>query len=230
MSSLASISKPSAGPEAYRAKDDQYFAGARKDYVAMLPRRSDARILEIGCGNGDTGALALREGRCGVYCGIELCERAAGEAATKLTEALTGDVERIAFPWPDEHFDAAIISEVLEHLVDPWAVLRKIRPKMKRGGLVLSSSPNVSHYSVIAMLLRGKWDLADQGIMDRTHLRWFTIQSYRRMFEDSGFEVIRAAPLTAFGPRASVLNAITLGKLSHLFARQVSVVARRPEQ
>lgn len=214
------------GPEAYDAKDDRYFAGARSDYIAMLPDSAEARILELGCGNGDTGALALAKGKCGKYFGVEICERAALQASPKLTEVIVGDIERIELPWQDGFFDAMIISEVLEHLADPWSVLRRLRPKLRKGARVFSSSPNVSHYSVITMLLRGGWDLADKGIMDRTHLRWFTIRTYRKLFEDSGYTVDWAQPLCALGPRASVVDRLTFGKIRHLFAQQVSLAAR----
>jgi 2-polyprenyl-3-methyl-5-hydroxy-6-metoxy-1,4-benzoquinol methylase len=218
---------PAGGAAAYGAKDNRYFAGARSDYVSLLPCNPSARILEIGCGNGDTGALALAEGKCGWYCGIELCERAADDARKKLSEVLTGDVERMTLPWADEFFDALIISEVLEHLVDPWEVLRKIHPMMKNGAMVFSSSPNVSHYSVIRMLLKGQWSLADKGIMDRTHLRWFTFATYRQMFEEAGYAVGQVAPLCELGPRARLLNSLTRGRFRHLFAQQISLIGHR---
>src|SRR5262245_38959151 len=71
---------PCRGSGAYGPKAGDYFAGARYDYVAELPRNPSARILEVGCSNGGTGALALSQGRCGTYVGIELFERAAAQA------------------------------------------------------------------------------------------------------------------------------------------------------
>ena len=84
----------------YDLKDDSYFAMARNDYVAELPANPEAAILEIGCSNGATGALALAEGRCGRYCGVELFEEPAAVARERLTEVVVGDVEELELPWP----------------------------------------------------------------------------------------------------------------------------------
>jgi SAM-dependent methyltransferase len=216
-----------AGVEAYSAKNDQYFAGARKDYVDELPVSGTASILEIGCGNGDTGAYALASGKCVRYCGVELCNRAARRARDQISEVVVGDVEKVALPWAPNSFDVLIASEVLEHLVDPWGALSKLRPLLKKDAVVFSSSPNVSHHSVIRMLISGRWDLADKGVMDRTHLRWFTFRSYRDLFESSGFAVERVGPLAPLGPFGSILNTLTFRRYKHVFSQQVSLRARR---
>ena len=209
----------------YEEKSEHYFRGARRDYVAALPLSQEASILEVGCGSGATGALALQEGRCARYCGVELVPEAAAEAKVKLTEIVVGDVERIELPWSPASFDALILSEVLEHFADPWAVLRRLRPLMKPGALVLASSPNVSHFSVIWGLLRGEFSLASEGIMDRTHLRWFTPRSYRQMFEDCGFQVDAIHALTEQEKLARVVDRISGGRLGHLFWYQTNLRA-----
>jgi 2-polyprenyl-3-methyl-5-hydroxy-6-metoxy-1,4-benzoquinol methylase len=214
-----------AGLSAYRAKDPPYFASIRRDYVDSLPQNPDASILEIGCGYGGTGEFALATGKCGDYFGVELCDEAAEQAKRKLTGLLVGNVEELEFEWAPESFDALILSEVLEHLVDPWAVLRKIRPLMKPGALVLASSPNVSHYSIIWMLLRGQWTLTSSGITDRTHLRWFTPSTYRELFEDAGYVVDSVSNLPVFGWKANTLNAVTLGMLKHVLSYQIDLRA-----
>jgi 2-polyprenyl-3-methyl-5-hydroxy-6-metoxy-1,4-benzoquinol methylase len=172
------MSMANGGVEAYSMKVPSYFSGARADCVAALPYNREARILELGCGEGATGALALSEGKCGAYCGVELCQKAAEKANKKITEVVVGNVEEHMLPWAPKHFDALIMSEVLEHLEDPWATLRRLRPLLKPNALVFASSPNVSHHRVIRMVIKGEWNLADLGVMDRTHLRWFTPKTY----------------------------------------------------
>ena len=117
----------------YDLKDASYFAMARADYVAALPADPEAAILEIGCSNGATGALALAEGKCGRYCGVELFPEPAAAARERLTEVVEGDVEQIELPGPSASFDALILSEVLEHLRDPWAVLGRLAPAAPPG-------------------------------------------------------------------------------------------------
>lgn len=225
-SMIAPSAAPAGGHAAYQAKRDDYFSDIRRDYLDLLPADPLARILEVGCGAGSTGAAALSEGKCGRFCGVELCERAARQAAQRLSEVVVGDVEKIPLPWAGGSFDVLILSEVLEHLVDPWSVLRKLRPLLTTGALVLASSPNVCHYSIIRMLLRGQWELQDRGVMDRTHLRWFTFDSYREMFESAGFRVEHVGSLWPLGPRQRIINGLLLGKVRHLFAMQIGLRAR----
>ena len=212
--------------EAYQAKAEHYFAGARRDYIGELPRDANAHILEIGCGNGDTGALAISEGKCACYCGVELCRPAADLARGKISQVIAGDVESIELPWPGQFFDVLILSEVLEHLVNPWAALQKIRPLMKPGALVLASTPNVSHYEIVLMLLRGNWRFADQGVLDRTHLRWFTPQTLRQLFESCGYRVHQLRPVSPLGVKAKILSFVLGKRREYLFWRQIDLRAR----
>jgi 2-polyprenyl-3-methyl-5-hydroxy-6-metoxy-1,4-benzoquinol methylase len=214
-----------AGEEAYSTKSSQYFASARRDYVAELPSKPHGSILEIGCGEGGTGALALSEGKCEGYYGVELFPPVAERAKQKITQVVVGNVEELELPWKPETFDALILSEVLEHLVDPWATLRKIRPLLKPEALVFASSPNIAHFKVLRMLLRGNWDLADLGTMDRTHLRWFTPKAYQALFESSGYIVSSVREHAPLGRKARFASAISFGRFRHLFISQIDLRA-----
>jgi 2-polyprenyl-3-methyl-5-hydroxy-6-metoxy-1,4-benzoquinol methylase len=214
-----------AASAAYQHKPDSYFAGARLDFVRLLPRDPTASILEVGCGSGATGALALAGGRAGRYVGIELFEKAATEARAVLTEVITGDVEKIALPFGPTEFDALIMSEVLEHLVEPQATLEKLAACMRPGAMVLASSPNISHWRVVRELLMGRFNLADQGVFDRTHLRWFTPDTFAAMFTRAGFAVQVVAPVTPFAARTRMISRLTSGRYDHLFFEQIALVA-----
>ncbi len=216
-----------SGTDAYLAKKTDYFQGMRADFIAALPAAPDASILEIGCSEGSTGALALQQGKCRRYVGIELHEPSAEVARTRLSEVLVGDIEKMDLPFAPASFDALIISEVLEHLVDPWATLARLAPLVRAGGLVFASSPNVSHHTVIRALLAGRWDLTDQGVMDRTHLRWFTPSSYAAMFEGAGFGVEEVAPVRPFGWKPKLINRLTGDRWRHLFMNQNSLRGRK---
>ena len=215
------------GVDAYGAKVAEYFSGTRADYVAALPVNVSARILEVGCGEGATGALALAERKCGRYCAVELFPEAARTASMRVSEVVVGNVEHIELPWADEEFDALILSEVLEHLVDPWKVLQKLHPLLKPGATVFASSPNIAHRRVFPMLLRGEWALTDAGVMDRTHLRWFTPKTYRALFEDCGFRVESVRELTPITKKAKLVMILTGGRFRHLFISQIDLRARR---
>jgi 2-polyprenyl-3-methyl-5-hydroxy-6-metoxy-1,4-benzoquinol methylase len=211
----------------YDHKEQRYFAGVRNDFIDQLGPDRNRAILEIGCAEGSTGAYAKAEGKCGLYVGVELFPSAASVAASRLDRGYTANIESFDLPEPRNSFDVLIASEVLEHLVDPWAVLRRLRTYLRPGGLVMASSPNVAHYSVIWMLLKGDWTLADIGRMDRTHLRWFTPRSYADMFQSCGFEVLCTEPLRRPGPRAKLIAKLSRGRLEHLFIGQIVVVAKK---
>lgn len=209
----------------YASKPASYFSRARADFVDRLPHDPSAAILEAGCGTGATGALALQQRRCGRYVGIELFEGAAAEAREVLSDVITGNVETLDFDWKPASFDAVIYSEVLEHLADPGKVLKKLARFVRPGGLLLASSPNISHWRVIRELSMGRFQLQDQGVFDRTHLRWFTPQTFTAMIEEAGFTVHDVGPVTAFSARTKFISQITGGRFDHLFMTQIAVLA-----
>lgn len=210
----------------YEVKDQRYFSGVRKDLIDRLGADPKRAILEIGCGDGSTGAYAKQQGKCGLYVGVELVPAAASTAKAAIDRVYNANIENFDPPEPPGSFDVLIAGKVLEHLVDPWAVLKRLRSFLRSSALAMASSPNVAHYSTIRMLLKGEWTLADSGRMDRTHLRWFTPKSYAEMFRACGFEITSIEPLSEFGPRAKLLNTLTAGCLEHLFIGQIVVVAR----
>lgn len=217
----------SRAAEAYAHKTGTYFGGVRQDFLEALPRRPGLAILEIGCGSGDTGRAALAQGLCASYTGVELFPAAAASARQHLSEVVEGDIERVALPWKPARFDAVLMSEVLEHLLDPWAAVKRIAPFLKPGALVMASSPNVSQFRMLKNLLADRWDLTDSGLMDRTHLRWFTAASYSRMFEDAGIRVDQLESLSPPGPWGRVFNVVTFNQFRHLTMRQISLRGHR---
>lgn len=211
----------------YASKPQSYFAGARADFVSRLPYDPKAEILEIGCGTGATGALALSQGRCGRYVGVELFEGAAQQARDVLSNVITGNVETLDFPWQPSSFDALILSEVLEHLVEPGRVLKSLSRYVRQGGIVMASSPNISHWRVVREIALGRFNLTDRGVFDRTHLRWFTPETFAQMFEDAGFRVVWLGPVTPFSPRTQMISRLTSGRFNHLFVSQIAVACIR---
>ena len=212
----------------YSEKQKSYFDGTRMAFVQELPKNPAARLLEVGCGNGRTASVMKAEGKCGWCCGIELCEEPAAEARTRLDQVIVGNIERLELDLAEKSFDILILSEVLEHLVDPGTVLQKLRRFLKPGAIILAGSPNVCHHSVVRMMLAGRWQYESKGIMDATHLRWFTAGTYRELFENNGYMVDHVGPANPFSRKARIANALLLGRLHHLFYTQIFLRAHVP--
>ena len=92
-------------------------------------------------------------------------------------------------PYEEEQFDCVIFGDVLEHLFDPWAVIEKVKPYIKENGVILASIPNVAHISVLAPLLAGNWTYTEYGLLDKTHIRFFTFNEMLRMFLKAGYSI-----------------------------------------
>ena len=210
--------------DSYRDKGADYFAGARRDYVAALAAAPAGAVLELGCGAGATGALALETKAAMRWVGVELFEPMAAEAAKVLSAVHAGDVEALDLPYAPETFDALVCSEVLEHLRDPEPVLRRLLGLVKPGGRVFASVPNVAHWQIVLGLLRGRFDYAERGPMDRTHLRWFTPRSFRALFEACGVEVDHLAPI---GSRSPLRRWFPDLPLEHMLWYQIDLRGRR---
>lgn len=120
--------------------------------------------------------------------GIEL-DPGSWSIASKLFEVTQGNVEQ-NLDYPEEFFDYIIFGDVLEHLNQPEAVLVNMKRYLKPGGMILASIPNIMHISVISELLNGSFTYQDSGILDRTHLRFFTKAEIIKMFSRAGYEIL----------------------------------------
>ncbi len=197
-----------------KEKPKGYFSNERPEMLAFIP--GDVRkVLEVGCGEGGFSALLKRVRRCETW-GVELEPNAARAASRRLDRVLRGDLVAALKRLPARSFDAVVFNDVLEHMADPGAALGKVRRLLAPGGVVVASVPNVLHLSVLKRLLWDRdWRYEAHGVLDATHLRFFTRRSLVRLFEGCGYRVMRLEGLNASRPFASgCLAFLTLG---HLF-------------
>ena len=172
-----------------------YFDNINPDLLNRIPVTS-MRVLEIGCGSGRLGqAFKARVPNSRFY-GVELIESVAKQARKLLAGVVCADIEQDMARVGElaESFDALVFGDVLEHFQDPWRVLRDLREVVEPNGVCVACIPNVGHWSLLAELLKGKWNYADQGLLDRTHVRFFTLDSAVQLFEQAGWTVMDAKP------------------------------------
>jgi len=151
-----------------------------------------SRVLEFGCATGYM-SKALRDRVGATVVGVELNAEAAQLAEEHLDRVLVGDAEELDLEAElgGERFDAILFADVLEHLRDPGALLRRVRPLVADGGVVVASIPNIAHASVRLSLLGGSFRYREQGLLDEGHLRFFTREGVQDLFESSGYLITR---------------------------------------
>ena len=205
-------------------KPGHYYSHPRKELISLIPV-SAMRILEVGCAEG-VFANSLREARKPArpeIVGIEINRAAATKAEEFLDAVYVGSIEDLEIPFR-EHFDCVVCADVLEHLVDPWKTLEKIKTYLRPGGCVVASIPNIQHWRVILNLFRGEWEYTSEGTLDDTHLRFFTRKSIIDLFETAGF-LVRGVRARVPTPRGRTLNSMTGRVLEPFLTFQYYVVA-----
>jgi methionine biosynthesis protein MetW len=149
-----------------------------------------ARVLDVGCASGYVAAALAAKGATTVGIEPDPAMAAAAEDHCEHVYAVTVEEARELAELTRDRFDAVILGDVLEHLVDPWATLAWARSLLAPGGHVVVSLPNAAHWSVRWSLLRGRWDYADHGLMDRTHLRFFTQRTAHELAARAGLRLV----------------------------------------
>lgn len=172
----------------YSRKPGDYFSHQRVELLEFLPEQYST-VLDVGCGDGSF--LELLEGDNRELWGIELVEKQANRAKAKFNNIFSGSVEDNLSNLPENHFDVVFFNDVLEHLSDPYGVLDQIKKYLKKDGVVISSIPNIRYHSaLISLLFKKDWKYESHGIMDKTHLRFFTKKSIQRMYQEAGYNII----------------------------------------
>ena len=183
-----------------------YYSGCNQHLLAAVPA-SARTIIEVGCGNAALG-LALKKQRTDrTVIGLEIVPEAAQQAAAVIDRAIVIDIEKEVPDIEPHSIDCIIFGDVLEHLINPGAVLRRYKQLVKPDGMVLCSIPNLQHFSAITQILMGNFQYADNGLLDHSHLRFFTYATALKLFLDAGYEPSIIECVEAPAPQ-SWINAI----------------------
>jgi SAM-dependent methyltransferase len=188
-------------------------------------------LLDVGCGDG-AFAAGLRQERAAAgrpleIWGLELDADAAARAAARLDRVLAGPAEVRLTELPAAYFDCVVLNDILEHLAWPEDLLRGLHRVLAPGACLVASLPNVRHFfNVWDLVVRGDWAYQDEGIRDRTHLRFYTRRSMRELFARGGFRVLRQVGINPTRSwRFRLCNLLCLGRLREMRYLQYACVA-----
>ena len=173
-------------------------------YIREYFQTDTARVLEIGCSEGYFGAALKADGH--EVWGIETNAIAADIAERTLDKVYRDSIEAflLADEFVDDRFDAIVFGDVLEHLLDPARVLRAVSERLSERGVIIASVPNVAHERVRMMLLEGRWDYSATGIMDNTHLHFFTRDTLVDLFSRANLAINRFSAITLAGDAVQI--------------------------
>jgi SAM-dependent methyltransferase len=227
------VKKPQPTEFDYLSKTSDYFARARSEMLSFVPINCRS-LLDVGCGTGTFGASLKLNRQIEVW-GVEPFASAAAKAADKLDHVITGPFGP-EIDLPPGAFDCIVFNDVLEHMVEPEQALRYAKLLLSAGGTILASIPNVRHFPLLWQLgFHGSWEYTEFGLLDKTHLRFFTKSSILRMFQSEGYVVRNISGINPYMgiPSASrrlwftyrVANALFMGKFADLKFLQFAVVA-----
>lgn len=188
-----------------------YFSSIRDDLISFIncDKQKQINVLEVGCSCGATLAeIKNIYTNANVY-GIELNPNSA-KIASIVADVKNCNIEEKDLGYSENFFDYIIFGEVLEHLYDPWTVLDNIKKYLKADGTVLASIPNVMHFSNVQNLINGYWTYYSFGLLDKTHIRFFTKFEIINMFNSSGYSQINCNVYTSMPDEHKIIDDLVL--------------------
>jgi 2-polyprenyl-3-methyl-5-hydroxy-6-metoxy-1,4-benzoquinol methylase len=208
----------------YDEKIKEYFSGTRYDIINLIEGVNHS-ILEIGCGNGNTLIELKKLGKASYVAGVDIVDLGQTE---KLDKFILADIEKEELNSLNKNFDIIICADVLEHLKDPWSVLRRLKKFLKSDGILIASIPNIREYkTILSILLEGDFKYCESGILDKTHLRFFCKKNIIELFQNSGFKVAEIIYNLSKCPRRNMFNKITFKTFEEFLVVQYLIIARK---
>lgn len=202
----------------------EYFDMPRPEMLSRVPENITS-LLDVGCSSGLFAQSVKRKTGATVW-GIEPNNDAFLRADKLLDEVFCGFFEDV-YTKIDRKFDLITFNDVLEHMVNPWETLKKCLEMLTPNGKILASLPHVFHFqNIFDNFFAQDWKYEDAGIMDKTHLRWFTRKSIERMFDESGYVVEKIEGIDPTPSRKmTLINLISLYKFKDMRYPQFAVLA-----
>ena len=208
-------------------RPEGYFENDRVEMLMYVPEGVKT-CLEFGCGTGGFSAI-LKDRFSTENWAVELDTTSAEKAALKLDKVLNKDAVSALSDLPENYFDCVILLDVLEHISEHISFLDTLKTKLKKGGVLIASIPNVRYYrNLVDLVIKGTWDYTEHGILDKSHLRFFTRKSIIRIFEQLNYKIHRLEGMHPTSSRTfKLLNLLSLASLRDARYKHFAVVAEQ---
>jgi 2-polyprenyl-3-methyl-5-hydroxy-6-metoxy-1,4-benzoquinol methylase len=205
----------------YLKKESGYFPKVRDDILPLLPERAEW-VLEIGCAEGATMLFVREKLKSTWIGGVDILEKSVEKARNRLDWVSQSNIETMELPFDENSMDLILCLDVFEHLVDPWTVCRRLSKLLKPGGVLIVCIPNILHHSVLLqLLLQKRFDYCVDGVLDNTHLRFFTKLTAVELVEVGGLIVDKVySNGLEVCSKAWFLNMLSLGVFKVVFEFQ----------
>ena len=188
----------------------EYYELLRPEIFNLIPK-STKRLLDVGCAEGVLAYEAKKKYNIENVVGVEFIERAAEIAKTRLDGVLIGDIESLNLDFPAGYFDCVICADVLEHLKDPWKALLRLKQILNDDGAMIISLPNLRHIVPILKIISDRFEYTDSEILDRTHLRFFTLHTMKKLFDECGLKIESISCNRSVSLKFKLANVLTFG-------------------
>ena len=209
------------------ASKTSYYDFVRKDILNLVPEDVRA-VLSVGCGAGRTEEVLVRKGVRVV--GVEINRSAAALARERGVDIIEGDIIQVSLDIPESSFDCVIFPDILEHIIDPVKVMRRVLPKLRENGTVIVSVPNFRHYRVLYdLFVKGEIRYVAAVILDRTHVRITTRKMVLEWFSVLGIDAVRSRYMMR-GRFDKILSVCMLGLAREFICTQVAVTGKKPKR
>ena len=209
---------------------ETFTKAAGKTFFVHVPFKA-GKILDIGCANGLFGELLKKRQRCTVT-GIDTDPELINVAKGRLDNVIHGDVGTIIEGGSLGTYDCIVCGDLIEHLNNPWKVVKELRDHLKKGGLFIASTPNIMNWAILLDLLSGRWDYVPFSILSGTHIRFFTRSTLTELFEGAGYRIKEVIfqnfeiPPMGIGFISSLKNVCPSVSEEELKASEIIVVAQ----
>lgn len=215
------------GDQLYDAKEPSYFGAVKKSVLKLIENKDFGRVLDIGGGDGATSKYVIESGFATSSLVLEPFASFSPLDGVEFIRASAEDSNIYEeFQRSGKQFDTVFCFDVLEHLYDPWETLREVSGIQPCQGRLIVSMPNARFVALtVPLVLFGRFTYKPSGIMDHTHIRWFTRSSTVDLIQQAGYKIEKISSFIE--PRVRVFNLLTFGIFRRFFEYQYIVEARK---